>query len=97
MMEKKSLQNELKAARRALNSDANRSSAVRNRITDIVYAFQDYILTDNLSTDNLSVAELFYTELYDATDSHPDHIHAADLLDQSIRNVEEALEIGDDN
>lgn len=92
MMEKKSLQNELKAARRALNSDANCSSAVRNRITDIVYAFQDYILTDNLS-----VAELFYTELYDTIDSHPDHIHAVDLLDQSIRNIEQALEIGDDN
>ena len=92
MMEKKSLQNELTAARRALNSESNRFSVVRNRITDIVYAFQDYILTDNLS-----VAELFYTELYDAVESHPDHIHAADLLDQSIRNVEQALEIGDDN
>ena len=56
MMEKKSLQNELKAARRALNSDTNCSGAVRNHITDIIYAFQDYILTDNLS-----VAELFYT------------------------------------
>lgn len=92
MMEKKSLQNELKAAHRALNSEANRSSAVRNRITDIIYAFQDYILTDNLP-----VEELFYRELYDAIDSHPDHIHAADLLDQSIRNVEQILEIGDDN
>ena len=88
MMEKKPLQNELTAARRALNSESNRFSVVRNRITDIVYAFQDYILTDNLS-----VAELFY----DAVESHPDHIHAADLLDQSIRNVEQALEIGDDN
>lgn len=92
MMEKKSLQNELKAARRALNSEANRSSAVRSRIGDIVYAFQDYILSDNLS-----VAELFYTELYDTIDSHPDHIHAADLLDQSIRNVEQTLEVGDNN
>lgn len=92
MMEKKSLQNELKAARRALNNDTNCSGAVRNHITDIIYAFQDYILTDNLS-----VAELFYTELYDAIDSHPDHIYAADLLDQSIRNVEQTLELGDDN
>ena len=92
MMEKKPLQNELTAARRALNSESNRFSVVRNRITDIVYAFQDYILTDNLS-----VAELFYTELYDAIDIHPDHISAKDLLDQSIRNVEKALEMGDDN
>ncbi len=92
MMEKKPLQIELTAARRALNSESNRFSVVRNRITDIVYAFQDYILTDNLS-----VAEFLYTELYDAVESHPDHIHAAELLDQSIRNVEQALEIGDDN
>lgn len=92
MMEKNSLQNELKAARRALNCEANRSSTVRSRIGDIVYAFQDYILTDNLS-----VSEFFYRELYDTIDGHPDHIHAADLLDQSIRNVEQTLEVGDNN
>ena len=92
MKEKKSLQPELEVARRSLNSEVNCSSAVRSRITDIIYAFQDYI-----RTDNLSVAELFYTELYDAIDIHPDHISAKDLLDQSIRNVEKALEMGDDN
>ena len=81
-----SLQNELNAARRALNSDRNSASAVRKKIQTILDAFEDYVLTDQLS-----YSASIYAELYDTVEIHPDHVSAADLLNQAIGHIDQVL------
>lgn len=85
-MKNLSLQNELKAARRALNSERNSASAVRKKIQTILDAFEDYVLTDQLS-----YSASIYAELYDPIEMHLDHVGAVDLLDQAIGHIDQVL------
>ena len=85
-MKNLSLQNELKAARRALNSERNSASAVRKKIQTILDAFEDYVLTDQLS-----YSASIYAELYDPIEMHLDRVGAVDLLDQAIGHIDQVL------
>lgn len=85
-MKNLSLQNELKAARRALNSERNSASAVRKKIQTILDAFEDYVLTDQLS-----YSASIYAELYDPIEMHLDHVGAVDLLNQAIGHIDQVL------
>lgn len=85
-MKNLSLQNELKAARRALNSERNSASAVRKKIQAILDAFEDYVLTDQSS-----YSASIYAELYDPIEMHLDHVGAVDLLNQAIGHIDQVL------